>query len=145
MQVLAPIAACLAAGQAVADPLSAAVICHSAGEQGGLNDPAGTPVAHAGTCALCCLAQVGASPDRRRTPHSPFPCATPSAWCGTRRRHSPARPIRVQTPRRAPRLNFPDDSRDRRGPPQAIDAVEWPERKPGVRNAPCYVVMPALA
>ena len=63
MQVLAPIAACLAAGQAVADPLSASIICHSASEQGGLNDPAGTPVAHAGTCALCCLAQVGASPD----------------------------------------------------------------------------------
>jgi hypothetical protein len=61
MQVLAPIAACLAAGQAVADPLSASIICHSAGEQGGLNDPAGTPVAHAGACALCCLAQWGAS------------------------------------------------------------------------------------
>ena len=38
MQVLAPIAACLAAGQAVADPLSAGVICHSASEQGGLDD-----------------------------------------------------------------------------------------------------------
>ena len=63
MQVLAPIAACLAAGRTVADPLSAAVICHSASEQGGLNDPAGTPVAHAGACALCCLAQVGASLD----------------------------------------------------------------------------------
>src|SRR3954464_6073782 len=63
MQVLAPIAACLAAGQAVADPLSAAVICHSAGEQGGLNDPAGARGAHAGGCAFCCLAQGGASLD----------------------------------------------------------------------------------
>ena len=62
MQVLAPIAACWAAGQAVADPLSAAVICHSAGEQGGLNDT-GTPTAHAGACALCCLAQANASLD----------------------------------------------------------------------------------
>jgi hypothetical protein len=63
MQVLAPIAACLAAGQAVADPLSAAVICHSTSEQGGLNDQNGAPFAHGGACALCCLAQVGASLD----------------------------------------------------------------------------------
>lgn len=62
MQVLAPIAACLAAGQAGADPLAAGVICHSAGEQGGLNDQTGTP-AHAGACALCCLAQANASLD----------------------------------------------------------------------------------
>jgi hypothetical protein len=63
MQVLAPIAACLAAGQAVADPLSAAVICHSPSEQGGLNDQNGAPAAHAGACALCCLAQANASLD----------------------------------------------------------------------------------
>ncbi|MBW7968832.1 DUF2946 domain-containing protein [Bradyrhizobium sp. BR 10289] len=63
MQVLAPIAACLAASQAVADPLSAAVICHSASEQGGLKDQTGTPTAHAGACALCCLAQANASLD----------------------------------------------------------------------------------
>ncbi len=62
MQVLAPIAACLAAGQAAADPLSAGVICHSTGELGGLNDQTGTP-AHAGACALCCLAQANASLD----------------------------------------------------------------------------------
>jgi hypothetical protein len=62
MQVLAPIAACWAAGQAVADPLSAAVICHSASEQGGSNDQ-GTPTAHSGACALCCLAQANASLD----------------------------------------------------------------------------------
>lgn len=62
MQVLAPIAACLAAGQTVGDPLSAGAICHSAGEQGGLNDRTGTP-AHAGACALCCLAQANASLD----------------------------------------------------------------------------------
>ncbi|WP_426615902.1 DUF2946 family protein [Bradyrhizobium sp. McL0616] len=62
MQVLAPIAACWAAGQAVADPLSAAVICHSVSEQGGANDQ-GTPTAHAGACALCCLTQANASFD----------------------------------------------------------------------------------
>lgn len=64
MQVLAPIAACLAAGQAIADPLSAAVICHSANEQGGgLDDRTGSPTAHAGACALCCLAQASAPLD----------------------------------------------------------------------------------
>jgi len=63
MQVLAPIAACLAAGQAVADPLSAAVICHSASEQGGQSDRTGAPTAHGAACALCCLAQANASLD----------------------------------------------------------------------------------
>jgi Protein of unknown function (DUF2946) len=82
MQVLAPIAACWVAGQAVADPLSAAVICHSASEQGGANDPAGTPTAHAGACALCCLAQANASFDS--PPHAalsvPFRHAERVVW-----------------------------------------------------------------
>lgn len=63
MQVLAPIAACWATGRAVANPLSAGVICHSVSEQGGLNDRTGSPTAHAGACALCCLAQANASLD----------------------------------------------------------------------------------
>src|ERR1700761_5211066 len=62
MQVLAPIAACLAAGQAVADPLSAAIICHSASEQGDPSDQT-APTAHGAACALCCLAQANASLD----------------------------------------------------------------------------------
>lgn len=63
MQVLAPIAACWATGLAIADPVSAGVICHSASEQGDLNNQTGTPTAHAGACALCCLAQANASLD----------------------------------------------------------------------------------
>jgi hypothetical protein len=82
MQLLAPIAACLAAGQAVADPLQTAVICHSASEQGGPNDPTGAPTAHAGACALCCLAQANASLDS--PPHAalsiPFRHAKRVAW-----------------------------------------------------------------
>ena len=62
MQVLAPIAACWAAGQAVADPLQSAVICHSASEQGGA-DQTGGPKAHAGSCSICCLAQANATFD----------------------------------------------------------------------------------
>lgn len=63
MQVLAPIAACWAAGLAIADPLAAGIICQSPSEQGGLNDHTGAPTAHAGACALCCLAQASASLD----------------------------------------------------------------------------------
>ena len=73
MQVLAPIAACLAAGQAVADPLTAAAICHSASEQGGLDDRTGSPTTHAGACALCCLAQAGASLDTPPHPAASIP------------------------------------------------------------------------
>lgn len=64
MQVLAPIAACWAAGVAVADPLQNAVICHSGDSSAaGLADQTGAPVAHAGACAMCCLAQANASLD----------------------------------------------------------------------------------
>jgi len=63
MQVLAPIAACWAAGQAVADPVGAGTICHSVSEQGAPNDQGGSPIAHSGACALCCLAQASASLD----------------------------------------------------------------------------------
>ena len=82
MQVLAPIAACLAAGQAVADPLSAGIICHSGSEQGGLNDRTGSPTAHAGACALCCLAQANASFDSPSHAifATPFRAAERVAW-----------------------------------------------------------------
>ncbi|SFO22896.1 Protein of unknown function [Bradyrhizobium sp. Ghvi] len=63
MQVLAPIAACWAAGQAVADPPAAGAICHSTSEPGAPSDQNGSPTAHAGACALCCLVQVSASLD----------------------------------------------------------------------------------
>jgi hypothetical protein len=82
MQVLAPIAACWAAGQAVADPLGTGVICHSVGEQGAPSDQNGSPTAHAGACALCCLAQANASFDS--PPHAtlsvPFRHAERVVW-----------------------------------------------------------------
>ncbi|MEH2485699.1 hypothetical protein V1280_001638 [Bradyrhizobium sp. AZCC 2230] len=81
MQVLAPIAACWAAGQAVADPLQTAFICHSANEQGGA-DQTGAPKAHAGSCSICCLAQASASVDS--LPQAifavPFRAAEQVAW-----------------------------------------------------------------
>ncbi|MCK1720226.1 DUF2946 domain-containing protein [Bradyrhizobium sp. 141] len=82
MQVLAPIAACWATGLAVADPLSAAVICHSASDQGGLSDQTGAPIAHAGACALCCLAQANASLDSPAHAALPIPFrhAEPVVW-----------------------------------------------------------------
>lgn len=82
MQVLAPIAACWAAGEAVADPLAAGVICHSVSEQGTPNNQNGAPTAHAGACALCCLAQANASFDS--PPHAalsiPFRHAERVVW-----------------------------------------------------------------
>ena len=64
MQVLAPIAACWAAGVAAADPLQSAVICHnSGGAAPGLDDQSGAPGAHAGSCSICCQAQASASFD----------------------------------------------------------------------------------
>ena len=81
MQVLAPIAACWAAGQAVADPLGTGVICHSVSEQGGPNDQ-GTPTAHSGACALCCLAQASTSLDSppQATLSIPFRHAERVVW-----------------------------------------------------------------
>ena len=82
MQVLAPIAACWAAGQAVADPLGTVVICHSVSEQGTPNDQNGAPTAHAGACALCCLAQANASFDSPSHAifATPFRAAERVAW-----------------------------------------------------------------
>ncbi|MBR1086008.1 DUF2946 domain-containing protein [Bradyrhizobium manausense] len=82
MQVLAPIAACWAAGQAVSDPLAGGVICHSVSEQGAPSDQNDSPTAHAGACALCCLVQANASFDS--PPHAtlsvPFRHAERVVW-----------------------------------------------------------------
>ena len=116
MQVLAPIAACWAAGQAVADPLAAGVICHSVSEQGGPNDQTGSPTAHAGACALCCLAQANASlrfAAARDALHSLPPRRARGVARGgcIRCRCS----IRAQAPRRGDLPTFPDLA-SRRGP-----------------------------
>ncbi|WP_354221247.1 DUF2946 domain-containing protein [Bradyrhizobium sp. F1.4.3] len=82
MQVLAPIAACWAAGQAVADPLQNAVICHSTDPSGaGAEGQTGVPAAHAGSCSICCLAQVSASLDSPQATFStPFRLAERVVW-----------------------------------------------------------------
>jgi hypothetical protein len=70
VQILAPIAACWAAGVAASDPLAAAAICHDAsgqaGNQANQPDPTGHR-GHDGACALCCLAHAGASLDTPKT------------------------------------------------------------------------------
>jgi hypothetical protein len=68
MQVLAPIAACWAAGAGLADALQTAAICHD-GPGTGLNDRSGAPASHAGSCSICCLAHASASLD---TPQAVF-------------------------------------------------------------------------
>jgi Protein of unknown function (DUF2946) len=70
VQILAPIAACWAAGIAASDPLGAAAICHDAsgvaGNQGDQPDQTGHR-AHDGACALCCLGHASASMDTPKT------------------------------------------------------------------------------
>jgi hypothetical protein len=85
MQVLAPIAACWAAGLAVSDPLQNAAICHSNGASGpGLSDETGAPGAQAGSCSICCLAQASASLDAPQGILStPFRHAERVAWHDT--------------------------------------------------------------
>ncbi|MGY8664879.1 DUF2946 family protein [Bradyrhizobium sp. UFLA05-109] len=79
MQVLAPIAACWAAGVAVADPLQSAVICHANGGSGaGIDDRTGALGSHSGACSLCCLAQASASLD---APQTVFATSLRSAEC----------------------------------------------------------------
>src|ERR1700744_3211636 len=76
VQVLAPIAACWAAGVAASDPLAAlgtAAICHdTSGEAGNPADQPGQTGHHAhdGACALCCLAHAGASMDAPKAAHA---------------------------------------------------------------------------
>src|ERR1700682_1895886 len=61
VQILAPIAACWAAGIAASDPLHAAAICHDdAASSSGQTDQTGQPRAHDGCCSICSLAHGGA-------------------------------------------------------------------------------------
>jgi hypothetical protein len=82
MQVLAPIAACWAAGSAGADPLRNAVICHSTDAPGaGADNQTGVPGAHAGSCSICSLAQASASLDSpQATSSMPFRLAERVVW-----------------------------------------------------------------
>ncbi|HVX79600.1 MAG TPA: DUF2946 domain-containing protein [Bradyrhizobium sp.] len=72
VQILAPIAACWAAGVAVSNPLIAAAICHdsaaSASDSSNQTDQGGTPHIHDGLCCLVCGGHVVASLD---TPPQP--------------------------------------------------------------------------
>ena len=66
VQILAPIAACWAAGIVASDPLAAATICHDASNQADQPGQTGQH-AHDSTCALCCLAHAGTSLDTPKT------------------------------------------------------------------------------
>src|SRR3982074_2032052 len=76
VQILAPIAACWAAGIA-ADPLPAAVICHDSASTPGptahQKDQPGQPRAHDGCCSICSVAHTGAPLDSPQTSAVPTP------------------------------------------------------------------------
>ncbi len=67
VQILAPIAACWAAGIVASDPLANAAICHdsaaSASDSGNQTDPGGNPHVHDGACCLVCGGHIAASLD----------------------------------------------------------------------------------
>ncbi len=64
VQILAPIAACWAAGIAASDPLGPASICHdSAASLPAPGDQGGDHRSHNGACAICCIAQAATAID----------------------------------------------------------------------------------
>jgi Protein of unknown function (DUF2946) len=63
VQILAPIAACWAAGMAASDPLQAAFICHDTASLPAQSDQGGDHRAHDGACSICCVAQVATAID----------------------------------------------------------------------------------
>jgi hypothetical protein len=82
VQILAPIAACWAAGIAASDPLQGAVICHdNAASTSGPADRGGQLPAHDGCCSVCSVAHGGAPLD---TPQAaiaaPYGAATRVVW-----------------------------------------------------------------
>jgi len=72
VQILAPIAACWAAGIVASDPLHAAVICHDAtaatpGPANSQDDQTGQPRAHDDCCSIRSLAHTAAPLDTPQT------------------------------------------------------------------------------
>jgi hypothetical protein len=86
VQILAPIAACWAAGIAASDPLHVAVICHDAAStQGPIDnqaDQTGQPRAHDGCCSVCSVAYTGAPVDTPQTSAvtTPYPQSQRVVW-----------------------------------------------------------------
>jgi hypothetical protein len=64
VQIFAPIGACWAAAMAASDPLATAEICHDSGTPSQTSDQTGGEHReHSSACAICCLANAGASID----------------------------------------------------------------------------------
>jgi hypothetical protein len=82
VQILAPIAACWAAGIAASDPLQVAVICHDNGiSPSGSADPGGQSPAHDGCCSVCSIAHGGAPLDGPQTAiPTPYGAARRVVW-----------------------------------------------------------------
>ena len=105
VQILAPIAASLAAAVASGDPLQAAEICHSVPGGSGQTDPGTDPHAHDGACLICCAVHASAALD---TPQQlalsvPYRPMTRVVWNSAARDVSSAR-HRSTTQARAPPL-----------------------------------------
>ena len=82
VQILAPIAACWAAGIAASDPLQGVVICHdNAASTSGPADLGGQPPAHDGCCSVCSVAHGGAPLETPQTVvATPYGAGTRVVW-----------------------------------------------------------------
>ena len=82
VQIIAPVAACWAAGIATADPLHSAVICHDSAAVSGQTDQTGQPGAHDGCCSVCSVAQASVLLDTPQTSaaSSPYLLSSPVVW-----------------------------------------------------------------
>ena len=82
VQILAPIAACWAAGIAASDPLHAAAICHdNAASTSGQTDQTGQPGAHDGCCSFCSIAHTAAPSGTPQTAvTAPYRCSQRVVW-----------------------------------------------------------------
>ena len=86
VQILAPIAACWAAGVVASDPLAGAAICHdssaAAPDNDSPTDQGGGLHIHDGLCCLACGSHVGASLDTPPQPSIgvPYRCSKRVVW-----------------------------------------------------------------
>ena len=95
VQILAPIAACWAAGVAASDPLGSALgsafICHdTAVGSPAQSDQGGDHRSHNGACSICCIAQAATVVDAPQQMVVTAPYRQPTGFAGGPRRfHRP--------------------------------------------------------
>jgi hypothetical protein len=78
VQILAPIAACWAAGIAASDPLQSAICHDNAASVPAQGDQGGDHRTHNGACAICCVAQAATALDTPQQAAATALCRQPA-------------------------------------------------------------------